>query len=206
MLHPTGRISSYSLARLAASMQRTAPQRVLCRKKRPRVQVFAVLRTGKMLTTFQPRVACLHGKSFIRVNAAFRYLSAEHGTAAHTIFRLSAANERLMLRKTEKICTQPLFFARGPARWPLRTPADPPAGLCVRPPILPLGRAPRCNHLMLLNSSGRTSNRGFLGYSSSVSSQSVNGPSFTSETSIMAANTPVATRGTSLRARPTKYS
>lgn len=39
-----------------------------------------------------------------------------------------------------------------------------------------------------------------LAYSSSVSSQMVKGPSFTSDTSIIAANSPVSTRGTSLRA------
>ena len=39
-----------------------------------------------------------------------------------------------------------------------------------------------------------------LAYSSSVSSQMVKGPSLTSDTSIIAANSPVSTRGTSLRA------
>ena len=44
------------------------------------------------------------------------------------------------------------------------------------------------------------------GYSSSVSSTMVKGPSFTSSTFMSAANVPVATRGTSFLARLTKYS
>ena len=45
-----------------------------------------------------------------------------------------------------------------------------------------------------------------LSYSSSVSSQMVKGPSFISDTSIIAANLPVSTRGTSLRAWETNSS